>query len=248
MVIISHMVIEIGAAKCGRFEGYGSDETCEVIERPLGGQSIVYCGGRRDGRSSKTISSVIVNKILEKTSESLRDSTAIKTVSDLIFREYAGSACGDLCMVSADFDSGTFVISRCTDTPVYYYQRGILNVWDQHAERIGSSRGLRPSITEIPIETGTSIVILSEGVLNAGRKLGIYSDVSDLLLNIADEESTLSADQTADFLLQRAAMLDHYKPEEDMTVIVMRAGNNAKSAATRLLLTCPVPEYQSIFD
>ena len=242
------MVIEIGAAKCGRFQGYESEETFEVIERPLGGQSIVYCKGKRDGIDSKTISSVIVSKILEKIYDSQRDSTAIKTVNDQIFRAYAGTAVGDLCMISADFESSTLVVSRCTNTPVYYYQRGMLNVWEQKAQRIGAERGLHPSITEIPIEPGTTVLLLSEGIINAGKKLGIYSDISDLLLNIADDGNEYHADQIAEFFLQRASMLNQYKPDEDMTAIIMRVKENTFSTTTKMLLTCPIPEYQSIFD
>ncbi len=242
------MVIEIGAAKIGRYESVDSDETTEIIERPAGGQSIVYCSGKRNGNKSKTISSMIVNRILEKTAESFRDSTAIKSVSDQIFRDYSGDTSGDLCMFSADFESETIVVSRCARVPVYYYRHGVLNVWNTSSDQIGSSRGLHPSITEIPIEPGTVIVMLSEGILNAGESTGENGEIVDLISNIAEESSEFSADKMADFFLNQAVRLDQNKPHDDMTAIVMKVDNESRYLNRRIFMSCPVPKYQSIFD
>ena len=242
------MVIEIGAAKCSRFGDADSDETTEIIERPSGGQSVVYCSGKRNGRRSKIISSMIVNRVLEKTAESFRDSTAIKSVSDQIFRDYSGDTSGDLCMISADFESETIVVSRCTRYPVFYYRRGMLNVWNTPAEQVGSDKGLHPSITEIPIEPGTVIVMLSEGILKAGHSTGEEGDIVDLILNIAEESREATADYMAEFFLNRALGLDQDKPHDDMTAIVMKVDVETQFNNRRILMTCPVPKYQSIFD
>ncbi len=242
------MIIEIGAAKTGSYESEESYETTEIIERPAGGQSIVYCSGRRNGNKSKIISSMIVNRILEKTAESFRDSTSIKSVSDQIFRDYSGDTSGDLCMLSADFESGTIVVSRCTRCPVYYYRHGILNAWNTPAEPVGSARGLHPSITEIPIEPGAVIVMLSEGILKAGQSTGEDGEIVDLILNIAEESRESTADDMADFFLKRAVRLDQNKPHDDMTVIVMKVDNESRFLHRRIFMTCPVPKYQSIFD
>ncbi len=242
------MIIEIGAAKTNRYDSIDSEETTEIIERPSGGQSLVYCSGRHSGAKSKTISSLIVNRILEKITENFRDSTAIKSVSDLIFRAYSGETSGDLCMLSADFESDTIVVSRCTRFPVYYYRRGTLNVWNTPAEPIGSGKNLHPSITEIPIEPGTVIVMLSEGILSAGRSTGEDGEIVDLILNIAEESSEFTADKMADFFLQQAIRSDLNKPHEDMTAIVMKVDDQGERIRRRYFMTCPVPQYRSIFD
>ncbi len=242
------MIIEIGVAKNSRYDSIDSNETTEIIERPSGGQSIVYCSGKRNSAKSKTISSMIVNRILEKTAESFRDSTAIKSVSDQIFRDYSGDSSGDLCMLSADFESETIVVSRCTRFPVYYYRRGNLNAWNTPAEPIGSSKGLHPSITEIPIEPGTVIVMLSEGILNAGQSTGEDGEIVDLILNIAEESSEFTADKMADFFLKQAIRSDMNKPHDDMTALVLKVYNETASLHRSVFMTCPVPKYSSIFD
>ena len=240
------MIIELGVAKQGRINNPDNDETTEIIERPSGGESIIYCNGKRDGQPSKTISSVIVNKVLQKVAESFRDSTALRSVSDQIYREHRGHICGDLCMISTDFQSGTIVVSRCTDFPVYFYQRGFFDSWHTSSGQIGSDRGLHPSITEITMEPGTTIVMLSHGALNAGKNILSNDDeVEDLILSTIEESIDLSADLMAEFFLKRAITLDSYKPREDMTVIVLKVCGDNPAFTRRLLLTCPVPKYQS---
>lgn len=242
------MVIEFGVAKTGRYDLEESDETTEIIERPMGGQTVVYCSGMRNGRKSKILSSVIANKVLEKTAESFKDSSAIKYVSDQIHREYAGEVSGDFCMFSADFETGTIVVSRCTGLPVFYYQHGQFNVWDSANHQFGSGKGLHPMITEIPIETGTVIVMLSEGILRAGKNTGEKTDITDLILNVIEDSEEMSADQIAGFFLGSASAMDENKPQDDMTAIVIKVSGNAEARARRMLVTSPVPRYRSIFD
>lgn len=244
------MVVEFGVSKNGRYDSEESNETTEIIERPTGGQTVVYCSGKRNGQKSKILSSVIANKVLEKTTESFRDSSAVKYVSDQINREYAGEVSGSFCMFSADFDSETIVISRCTNIPVFYYQQGVLSVWNSVTQEIGSVKGLHPSITEIPIEPGTVVIMLSEGILRAGNESGKLSGITELLESFIEEREEESADRIADFFLRYATALDENKPQDDMTVIVIKIVNDSENQvhARKMLVTCPVPKYQSIFD
>ena len=242
------MIIELGVAKQGRISSPENDETTEIIERPSGGESVIYCNGKRNGQPNKTISSIIVNRVLEKIAESFRDSTALRCVSDQIYREHSGHICGDLCMISTDFESGTIVVSRCTNTPVYFYQRGLFDSWHTKAEQIGSIKGLKPSITEIPMEVGTTIIMLSEGTLNAGKNTLEADEVEDLILSTIEESSEFAADRMADFFLKRAITLDSYKPKEAMTVIVLKVCNDSPSDSKRIFLNFPVPKYQPYYE
>ena len=235
-------------AKQGRISSPDNDETTEIIERPSGGESVIYCNGKRNGQPNKTISSIIVNRVLEKVAESFRDSTALRSVSDQIYREHSGDICGDLCMFSTDFQSGTIVVSRCMDVPVYFYQQGYLDSWSTPADSIGSVKGLHPSITEIPMQPGTTILMLSEGALNAGKNTMEKDEVDDLILSTIEESCELSADRMAEFFLKRAITLDSYRPKEDMTVIVLKVCAASPNYTRRIFLTCPVPKYQSFFE
>ena len=242
------MVIEIGVAKQERVTSPDNDETTEIIERPSGGESVIYCNGKRNGQPNKALSSIIVNRVLEKVAEGFRDSTALKSVSDQIFREHSGHICGDLCMFSTDFQSGTIVVSRCTDIPVFYYQRGVFDSWRTQAEQIGASKTMHPSITEIQMEPGTIVLMLSEGAFNAGKNTLEADEVEDLILSTIEESADLSADLIADFFLKRAITLDGYKPKEDMTVIILKVCGDSPAFSRRIFMTLPIPKYNSMFD
>lgn len=96
------------------------------------------------------------------------------------------------------------------------------------------------------MEPGTTIVMLSHGALNAGKNILSNDDeVEDLILSTIEESIDLSADLMAEFFLKRAITLDSYKPREDMTVIVLKVCGDNPAFTRRLLLTCPVPKYQS---
>ncbi len=240
--IIVNMFVQIAVAKTRRHDLSASKETVEIIERPSGGQSVIFCRGIRSGIKSKTISSIIVNQIIEKVAEGERDGSSIRNVSDQIHRQFSGEATGSCCMMSVDFESGTLVVSRLTSTPVWYYQRGELNAWSMEAAQLGSDKGLHPSITEIPIETGSSVLFLSSGLLHAG-KLSHYDteDFSQTLSSLAEDD--LSAQAMADFILNHAVAVDMNSPRDDMTVVVMRV-MPGRPDYTRLSLSCPVPEYR----
>lgn len=244
--IILPMVIELGVAKQGRINSPDNDETTEIIERPSGGESIIYCNGKRNGQPSKIISSLIVNRVLEKVAEDFRDSTAVKSASDQIFREHSGHVCGDLCMISTDFQSRTIVVSRCADFPVYFYQRGTLDSWHSACEKFGAIKSIHPSITELPMEPGTTILMLSEGALNAGKNTLQEDEVEDLISITIEESVELSADLMAEFFLKRAITLDSYKPQKDMTVIVLKVCADTPAFSRRILMTCPVPKYSGL--
>ncbi len=236
------MFVQIAVAKTGRNDTSASNETVEIIERPSGGQSVIFCGGIRSGVKNKTISSIVVNQIIEKVGEGERDGSSIRNVSDQIHRQFLGEASGDCCMMSVDFESGTLVVSRLTSTPVWYYQRGELNVWNMAAAPLGSDKGLHPSITEIPIETGSSVIFLSGGILRAGQ-IAEYEggDFSGDVCSIAEED--MSAQTMADLILNHAVSLDMNSPRDDMTAVVMRVMPGSPSF-TKLNISCPVPDYQ----
>ena len=58
----------------------------------------------------------------------------------------------------------------------------------------------------------------------------------------------ITADYMAEFFLNRALGLDQDKPHDDMTAIVMKVDVETQFNNRRILMTCPVPKYQSIFD
>ena len=123
-----------------------------------------------------------------------------------------------------------------------------MDAWRTPADRLGAVKSLHPSITEIPMEPWNTILMLSEGALNAGKNTMEEDEVEDLILSTIEESYELSADQIAEFFLKRAITMDSYKPKEDMTVIVLKVCSDSPSFSRKIYVTWPVPKYQSIFE
>lgn len=236
------MEIQFGVAKTSCHTREESYETCEFIERPSGGQSLLFCEGFHNDAKGKTASSIIVNKIMAKIAEGQRDSVAIRTVSDQIFRDHVGMLAGSFSMISADFETDTIAVSRCTAAPIYYYQRGMLNIWDHENPQIGSRKDVHPSITEIPFEPGTLIVMPSSGVLKAGELYGWQPDLFTLISDIAEEGSEMNARQIADMILAEAIYADQNKPHDDMAVSVLRVYDSVPNPVRYMHVTIPLSD------
>jgi serine phosphatase RsbU (regulator of sigma subunit) len=86
---------------------------------------------------------------------------------------------------------------------------------------VGFYRNTRPLITEIPLETGLTVVVFTDGIVHAGSRDGRSMEVDTCLQCILDEGEP-SAQEITDKLLEHAIKLDQYRPVDDTSVIALR--------------------------
>jgi len=173
-------------------------------------------------------------------SEGVRDSTAIRATSDQLYTTYNGKTEAYLNTVSIDLNTGTFVISRNNSCPVYYYQHGIIDSWNNACPPIGGSKHIQPSITEMPIEAGIMIVLFSDGVYTAGQSYGQEIDIPTLIHSMIDDSNSATAQQIADFILNQAIRLDQEKPCQDMCVMVMQVTPRDSGVIRKISYELPI--------
>lgn len=194
----------------------------EIVERPNGGLSAVLVDGNTSGTEGRTLSSSIVRKVLSLLGEGVRDGAACRAVSDQLFADYNGQKEVSLNLLSVDLETNTLVISRNNPAPVFVAQGESIDCLSAVALPIGSTRNIRPVISEIQMQIGTTVVLYTDGVLNAGDKFndpGI--DICSFISGIIEDQNP-TAQEIADALLKQAMRLDQYRPEDDMTVVVLR--------------------------
>lgn len=237
------MEVQIGVSKIGRFDYEENHETFEIIERPYGGQSLVLCKAKNDGTSDKEASSLIVNKTIGTIAEGRRDSIAIKQIAEYVFKLYSGNIKAALGIISADFETNTIVVSRCMEEPVYYMIGGNCSCWQNGCTTIGQNKVAQPSITEIPIAMGETVVMMTEGVHNAGKAFGKGLEIPVYLQAIAEETNELNARMIADHILHRAIELDQGSPLDEMTVVVLRVCEAIQPVHRRIMFAVPIPKY-----
>jgi serine phosphatase RsbU (regulator of sigma subunit) len=234
------MEIQIAVAKTNKYASAESGDTLEVVERPNGGVSVVLSDGQTSGRGAKVISTLVVRKVISLLAEGVRDGAAARAASDYLYTERGGKVSACLNILSADLQTGTIVITRNNPAPVFVAQGDEIECLSSESNSIGNSRNIRPAITELQLQTGTSIVIYTDGLLHAGDRYGQVLDICTLLKALL-EELDPAAQVIADTLLNEAIRLDQGRPNDDMSVVVLRVLGGENDQIRRMIVRLPVP-------
>jgi len=234
------MEIQIAVAKTNRYATSESGDTLEVVERPNGGVSVVLADGQTSGHGAKVISTLVVRKVISLLAEGVRDGAAARAASDYLFTERNGKVSACLNILSVDLDTGTLVITRNNPTPVFVAQHEKIECLSGEASPIGTSRNIRPAISELALESGTTVVMYTDGLLNAGDRYGESFDICTLLEGLLEDQDP-PCQQLADSLLNQAIRLDQNRPNDDMSVVVVKVLPNEIDQIRRMMVRLPVP-------
>ncbi|HEX9388909.1 MAG TPA: SpoIIE family protein phosphatase, partial [Anaerolineales bacterium] len=171
------MEVQIAVAKVNKYAVSESGDTLEVVERPNGGLSVVLADGQSSGRGAKAISQMVVRKVIGLLAEGVRDGATARAASDALFTDKQGKVISTLNIASLDLSSGTIVLTRNNPAPMYICHGEQIDSVEEESIPLGTSRNVRPLITEIAIEPGLIAVIYTDGLTHAGKRRGAPMDV-----------------------------------------------------------------------
>lgn len=229
-----HLDTQIAVAKTNKYAVSESGDTVEVVERPHGGTSIVIADGQRSGRSAKAISNIVVRKAISLLAEGVRDGAVARATHDYLRTQRGGQVSAELIIVSIDLVTNTLVISRNAHCPVLVRIGDNWHWLDESAEAVGIQRNTKPAIAELPLRAGTTLFACSDGVWHAGSRQGARLDLPALIERI-DPDGQLPANMLADALLETALNLEHNRPLDDITVLVVRLRRQSEADNIRRL-------------
>jgi len=235
------MEIQIAASKIDKFNSPDSGDSIEVVERPNGGISVVLASGLSDGKSAKMVSYSVVKKVISLIADGVRDGAAARAASDALFTQYDGKSISSLNILSADLQTDTLVLSCNSPTPVYLCRDDSIEKMSIEGTLIGTGLDVKPSVSEIPIEPGITVVAPSSGILKAGIEYGQLFDFYTSLSAILEEQQPTS-NLIADTLLNQAISVDQGQPNEDMSVVVVRIFPGFKNLIRRINVNIPFSE------
>jgi serine phosphatase RsbU (regulator of sigma subunit) len=236
---MNDMEIQIAVAKTNKYAVSESGDTLETVERPNGGMSVVLADGQTSGRGAKAISTMVVRKVISLLAEGVRDGAAARAASDYLYTERGGKVSATLNILSADLQTGTLVITRNNPSPIFIARGDRIECINSESTSIGTSRNLRPAITEIALEGWTSIVMYTDGILHAGDRYGQNLDICTLLESLLEDQDP-SSQEIADALLAHAIQLDQGRPNDDMSVVVLRVLPFESDLIRRMTVRLPV--------
>jgi len=240
------MEIQIAVAKTNKYAVSESGDTLEVVERPNGGVSVVLADGQTSGRGAKVVSTLVVRKVISLLAEGVRDGAAARAASDYLYTERHGKVSASLNILSADLQTGTLVITRNNPAPVFIARGERIETLDNDSASVGTSRNTRPSITEIALEAWTTIVLYTDGIMHAGDRYGLNLDICTVLDSLLEDQEPTSQ-EIADALLAHAMQLDQGRPNDDMSVVVLRVLPYEGDLVRRMIVRLPVTFNPSQF-
>lgn len=234
------MELEVAGAKVSKWAVSESGDTLEMIERPHGGLSFVLVDGQHTGRGAKAVSNLVARKAISLLAEGVRDGAAARAAHDYLYMQHGGSVSAELVIVSIDLDSRTIVISRNSHCPAIVGEGCTVRSLNEAAEPIGVHRRIKPIISEIPIERHTTVVVFTDGVLDAGLRYGAKFDPVALVEEqLCDEK--VGARHLADMILAQAVELDKGRPSDDTSVLVVRViPRSTTDPARRMVVRFPI--------
>ena len=195
--------------------------------------------GQSSGRGAKWVSSFVVRKVISLLADGVRDGAAARAASDALFTERSGRVSGTLYLLPADLQTNTLVITRNNPAPVLVARDEQISHLDETCKPIGLYRGTRPSITEFNLEVGLTVVIFTDGITHAGKRVGQPLDATECLQAML-EDCEPSAQEIADSLLEYALKLDQGRPADDTTVVVLRVVPDEENLIRRMTVELPV--------
>ncbi|RPJ28656.1 MAG: serine/threonine-protein phosphatase [Chloroflexi bacterium] len=233
------MEVQIAVAKVNKYATSESGDTLEVVERPNGGLSVVLADGQTSGRGAKAISQMVVRKVIGLLAEGVRDGAAARAASDALFTEKQGKVISTLNIASLDLRSETIVLTQNNPEPMFICRGEQIDCLDEESIPLGTSRNVRPLITELPIEPGLIVVIYTDGLTHAGKRRGLPMDIAATLRSVLEDQDP-SPQTLADTLLAQAVSLDENRPADDISVLVVKVTSRVGDHVRRMTVRLPI--------
>jgi len=233
------MELQIAVAKVNKYASPESGDTLETVERPNGGLSVILADGQTSGHGAKAISMMVVRKVVGLLAEGVRDGAAARAASDALFTEKKGKVISTLNIASVDLHSGTIVLTRNNPCPIFITRGGQTDCLSGESVPLGTSRDVRPVITEIEIESGLTIVIYTDGLTHAGERRGEPMDVCQVIESLLEEQEP-TPQELADDLLAYAVKLDEGRPADDISVLVLKVAPRNGDEVRRMTVRLPI--------
>jgi serine phosphatase RsbU (regulator of sigma subunit) len=233
------MEAQVAVSKVGKYAIGQSGDSLEMVERPTGGLSFVLADGQSSGRPAKAISSVVTRKAISLLAEGVRDGAAARAASDYLHTYRAGKVSATLNILSIDLDSRTMVVTRNNPVPVILLQEGRLKLLAEPSEPVGSRRGVRPVITQVPLSPDLAALVFTDGLIHAGERKGDALDIEASVRALMLEGPPDPA-RWADRLLAEALAHDDGRPCDDISLVVAAILPRRPEEARRLIVRMPL--------
>ncbi len=215
-----------------------SGDSIELVERPLGGLTLILADGQGSGPGARRISRMVAMKAVQLIADGSRDGAVARAVQDMLYTAREGRVTATLALLSVDLHTHTLVIARNAPCPVMVRQEGRVFHLEGHAEVIGTYRKTRPAMTELPADTDSVLLTYSDGLMHAGRRYGATIEWERWESRL----TTLQAKDIQQFvgdLMDHALDLERDRPSDDISIMALALRGDDESALRNLYASIP---------
>ncbi len=219
--------------------GFGeSGDSIELVERPLGGVSLILADGQGSGMAAKRISRMVAMKAVSLIADGSRDGAVARAVQDMLYTAREGRVTATLAVLSCDLHTRTIVVARNSPVPVIMRQDGVVFSFEGGAEVIGTYRKTRPAMTELPLLEDSLMVTFSDGVTNAGKRYGKslpWDKIKEEMAHLNSQDLQAWVNE----LMLRTLMLDKDRPGDDVSIVALGIRGGEDNAIRTLAASIP---------
>lgn len=215
-----------------------SGDSIELVERPLGGLTLILADGQGSGPAARRISRMVAMKAVQLIADGSRDGAVARAVQDMLYTAREGRVTATLALLTVDLHTRTLVIARNAPCPVIVKQADRVFRLEGRAEVIGTYRTTRPAMTELAAEPGSVLLTFSDGLLTAGRRYGkavAWDAWDERLARTTSAELQLYVDD----LMDEALDLEKGRPTDDISIMALGLEGGDDSALRRLHASIP---------
>lgn len=226
------LVLDLGLSKTEKYASRDSGDTVEIVERPGGGFSVVMIDGQGSGKAAKTLSLLLSSKAVSLIKEGVRDGVVARATHDHLFMFRHGQVSATLDLLSVDMRTRSVVITRNADSPMLIGEGDSYRTVEVRSDPIGRYHFTKPDIRELPLTSGLTVVLFTDGIPHSGRRarLGPVDYQAFMEAHISEN---LTAQEIADRLLDHAIERDQGRPGDDMAVVALRITDHEDSRIIR---------------
>lgn len=235
------MRLSAAIAKVAKYATGLAGDSAELVERPLGGLSLMVVDGQGSGRPAKTLSSALAGKATAMINDGARDGAVIRSVHDWLFAQKQGRVSASICILSVDTEAETLVVGRSGNCPAFVFMPESDIAFTEECHPLGFYRYSRPLVDQLPLIPGSVAVAFSDGVTGAGRVIGQQKTIQEWQQTIlAMVKSSIEPAWLAETILETAIKLDGGRPRDDMTVLAVAIEDQASDGVRRLRIEYPL--------
>jgi serine phosphatase RsbU (regulator of sigma subunit) len=226
------LTLDLGLSKTEKYASRDSGDTVELVERPGGGFSVVMIDGQGSGKAAKTLSLLLSSKAVSLLKEGVRDGVVARATHDHLFMFRHGQVSATLDLLSVDLRTRSVVVTRNAEAPMLVGEHGSFRTVEVTSDPIGRYHFTKPDIRQLPLESGLTIVLFTDGILHSGRRARL-GPLDYRAFAEGNFEPGMAAQNIADRLLDHAIERDQGRPGDDMAVIALRITDHQESRVIR---------------